>query len=155
MRRADREITDRARLRAVLEDSQVLHIGYRDQAGLAVVPMSFGFEWQGENPVFYVHSALEGRKVSAFEQGCPVALELETGYSLVESRQPCGYSCRFRSVMAAGRVRPAADREEKLRGLQAIMTHYSGRDWTFAPEAVERVKVFVIETDELTGKEHE
>lgn len=154
MRRTDRELTDPQALRQILEDGQVLHVGYQDQEGLAVVPLNYGFVWEGDSPVLYVHSATQGRKVSAFQAGGQVALEIDVDSSLVESQRACGYSSRYRSVMAVGAVRLVEDPEEKLLGLQAIMEHYTKRAWSFPPESVERVKVFAIQVSALTGKQN-
>lgn len=155
MRRADREIKDQQKLKEILKQAQAVRVGYQDSGGMAIVPLNYGFVWEGELPVLYIHSALEGRKVSAFSRGGSVAIELDCGCQVVESGQACGYSCRYRSIMGSGEVRLLEGREEKVRGLNAIMEHYSSRGWEFPPEAVERVAVFAIQVTSLSGKEHD
>ena len=154
MRRADREIKENEKLKEILTQAQVVRVGYQDEQGMAIVPLNYGVVWEGELPVLYIHSAKEGRKVSAFSQGGTVAVEIDCGSQVVEHERPCGYSCRYRSIMGSAQVRRVEEPGEKTLGLNAIMEHYSGRRWDFPPEAVERVAVFALTVTQLSGKEH-
>lgn len=154
MRRADREIKEEQVFREILNQTQVVRVGYQDQQGMAIVPLNFGAVWEGGLPLLYVHSAKEGRKVSAFSKGGTVAIEMDCGHQVMESERACGYSYRYRSLMGTGTIRLVESMEEKVLGLNTIMEHYSGKRWEFPPEAVDRVAVFAIQLTELTGKEH-
>ena len=86
MRRADREVTDRKQLEEILQACHAVHIGAQDGDGMFVVPMNYGFHLEGDRLTLYVHSAQEGRKVSAFRAGCarrtpPAATATPTGAS--------------------------------------------------------------------------
>lgn len=154
MRRADREIKEQEKILEILNDAQVIRVGYQDEQGMAIVPLNYGFVWKGELPVLYIHSAKEGRKVSVFSKGGTVAIEIDCGHQVVESERPCGYSYRYRSIMGSAQVHRVKAPGEKLLGLNTIMEHYSGRRWDFLQEAVERVEVFALTVTQLSGKEH-
>ena len=58
--------------------------------------------------------------------------------------------------MASGRAVRVTEAEEKARGLTAIMAHMApGAPVKFQPEAVERVDVWRVDVDRLTGKRRE
>ena len=65
MRRADKEVKDLEQLEEILRACTAVRIGTRDERGMFIVPMSYGYTLEGEELTLFVHSAPEGRKVSA------------------------------------------------------------------------------------------
>ncbi len=158
MRRANREVTDPADLAGIIGRAHVLHVGFSDAEGLAVVPMNYGFEWaEGRGlPTFWLHSAGEGRKADAWASSPEVALELDVEGGVITGDYSCAYSYAFESVMAWGRIRPVTDAAEKLRGLTQVMAHMApGAPVTFSDEAVARVAVWRIDVERISGKRRE
>ena len=158
MRRANREVTDHADLAGIIGRAHVLHVGFSDAEGLAVVPMNYGFEWaEGRGlPTFWLHSAGEGRKADAWASSPEVALELYVEGGVITGDYSCAYSYAFESVMAWGRIRPVTDAAEKLRGLTQVMAHMApGAPVTFSDEVVARVAVWRIDVERISGKRRE
>ncbi len=158
MRRANREVTDPADLAGIIGRAHVLHVGFSDAEGLAVVPMNYGFEWaEGRGlPTFWLHSAGEGRKADAWASSPEVALELDVEGGVITGDYSCAYSYAYESVMAWGRIRPVTDAAEKLRGLTQVMAHMApGVPVTFSDEAVARVAVWRIDVERISGKRRE
>lgn len=158
MRRANREVTDPADLAGIIGRAHVLHVGFSDAEGLAVVPMNYGFEWaEGRGrPAFWLHSAGEGRKADAWASSPEVALELDVEGGVITGDYSCAYSYAYESVMAWGRIRPVTDAAEKLRGLTQVMAHMApGVPVTFSDEAVARVAVWRIDVERISGKRRE
>lgn len=158
MRRANREVTDPADLAGIIGRAHVLHVGFSDAEGLAVVPMNYGFEWaEGQGlPTFWLHSAGEGRKADAWASSPEVALELYVEGGVITGDYSCAYSYAYESVMAWGRIRPVTDAAEKLRGLTQVMAHMApGAPVTFSDEAVARVAVWRIDVERISGKRRE
>lgn len=162
MRRAKREVTELAELRAIVDAAQVVRVGSHDEEGIFVTPMSFGYEVaggeDGEEPrwTFWLHCAGEGRKVDAWSADPLVALELDVDGGVISGDYSCAYSYAFASIMASGRAVRVVDADEKVRGLSAIMAHMAaGAPVKFAPEAVEAVDVWHVDVDRLTGKRRE
>ena len=145
MRRANREVTDPADLAGIIGRAHVLHVGFSDAEGLAVVPMNYGFEWaEGRGlPTFWLHSAGEGRKADAWASSPEVALELDVEGGVITGDYSCVYSYAYESVMTwGGRIRPVTDATEKLCGLTQVMAHMApGVPVTFSDEPVARVAV--------------
>lgn len=169
MRRANREVCDLEELRGIVERAQVLRVASHDDEGLFIVPLSFGFEVgeggsasagadagtvAGARWTFWLHSASEGRKADAWRADPQVALELDAPRGVIEGDYACAYSLAYQSVMASGRIVEVTDNEQKVRGLTALMDHAApGAPVRFSPAALDRVSVWRIDVDRLTGKQ--
>ena len=152
MRRADKEVKDLEQLEEILRACTAVRIGTRDERGMFIVPMSYGYTLEGEELTLFVHSAPEGRKVSAFRSGGEAAFEMDCGHQLMRAEQACSYSCAYRSIMGSGTIRELTEPQEKYEALNAIMRHMTGRNWEMTEPAVARVSVFAIRAERWTGK---
>ena len=152
MRRADKEVKDLDQLEEILRACTAVRIGVRDERGMFIVPMSYGYALEGEKLTLFVHSAPEGRKVSAFRAGGEAAFEMDCGHQLMTAEQACSYSCAYRSIMGSGTIRELTEPQEKYEALNAIMRHMTGRNWEMPEPAVARVSVFAIRAERWTGK---
>ena len=59
---------------------------------------------------------------------------------------------KYRSVIASGKAVFLEGAEEKTRGLNAIMAQYTGKEYTFPQQALERIVVIRVDLDEVSGK---
>ena len=160
MRRANRQITDPAEVRALIERCHTVRVGAVDEDGVFVVPLNFGYEWVGGRLVLYLHSASEGRKAEAFSRGSRVAIEMDVELGVITGGYACAYSFSYQSIMGSGLISPVANVDEKRRALELIMRHMapdaprnSSGKFSFSDEAVERVAIFRIDVDELAAKQ--
>ena len=63
MRRKDREVKDFEVVKQIIEECDVIRIGLVDDDLYPyIVPMNFGYEFEGEEIHFYLHGAMAGRK---------------------------------------------------------------------------------------------
>lgn len=155
MRRQDREVTDPARIRAVIEACSCCRLGLCDGADCYIVPLSFGYTEEDGRRRFYFHSAAEGRKLDLIARTHRAGFELDCGYRLHESEIACRNSAAFQSVIGTGRVEFVSDREEKRAALGCILRHTTGKaDWTLPEGAEESVCVFRLDVETLCCKEH-
>ena len=158
MRLARREVSDASELRSIVERASVLHVGCTDAEGPFIVPMSFGFEVSEAEGTprwtFWLHSAGEGRKAEAWASAGEVALELDVPAGVVAGGDyACSYTFAYESVMATGQISRVTDTGEKVHGLECLMGHMApGSPVTFSDEAVERVSIWRIDVEHLTGK---
>ena len=152
MRRADKEVKDLEQLEEILRACTAVRIGTRDERGMFIVPMSYGYTLEGEELTLFVHSAPEGRKVSAFRSGGEAAFEMDCGHALRPAATACGHSFTYRSIMGSGTIRELTEPQEKYEALNAIMRHMTGRNWEMTEPAVARVSVFAIWAERWTGK---
>ena len=157
MRRKDREITDPARIEAIIADCDCCRLGLCDGEVPYIVPLNFGYERRPDGGyTFYFHGAREGRKLDLIRQRGRASFEMDTGYELIDGGAAANnYSARFQCVMGTGAVSIVEDPAEKRAALAALMNHAVGqRTWTFEDARVEGVCVFRLDTDTLTCKEH-
>lgn len=140
---------DRTEIDAIVRSCQVCRVGLADGAEPYIVPMSFGYD--GE--CFYFHCAQAGRKLDILRRNSRVCVELDEVVRMVEAENACGWSMRYRSVMGAGVAEVIEEAEAKRAGLAVIMAQYSDQVPSFTDAAVERVCVFRVRPDWLTGKQ--
>lgn len=157
MRRIKRQVSDPGELKAIIGRASVLRIGYSDAEGMAIVPVSFGFEWDtsaaGTLPTFWLHCAGEGRKSDAWAKNPQVALELDADLGVITGDYACAYSLAFESIMANGRMTQVESNKDKAHGLARIMEHMApGAPVQFSDEALERVAIWRVDVTSLSGK---
>jgi nitroimidazol reductase NimA-like FMN-containing flavoprotein (pyridoxamine 5'-phosphate oxidase superfamily) len=179
MRKANREITNRSELAAVLEKCDVCRLGLLPTGVLYpyIVPMNFGYEFctgsdagdggrgtagdgggggcaNGDGGLtLYFHCAREGRKLDIMAQNPNVCFEMDCAHELRRGDAPCDYSMNFESIIGSGRISVCTEREERLHGLTQIMRKYSPeKEFHFSEKALERTVVLKLSVSEFTGK---
>ena len=131
MRRTDREITDAEKITQIIQTCHCCRLGFCDNGAVYIVPLNFGYAEENGKRVFYFHSAKSGRKLDLIAGTPSVGFELDVNYALVEASQ-------------------------KEAALQALMLHNTGKDgWTFSGAMLDSVRVFKLEVETLSCKEHE
>jgi nitroimidazol reductase NimA-like FMN-containing flavoprotein (pyridoxamine 5'-phosphate oxidase superfamily) len=122
------------------------------EAGPYIVPMNFGYSFDGQRFTFCMHSAKAGKKLDLLRENPSVAFELMIDGGLEEGKSPCNYGYLYECVMGRGKVRFADDPREKIELLNRIMLQHTGRCFEFTELHASAVEVFVIEAEELTAK---
>lgn len=148
MRRSERAITDSAELESILREAVVCRVGLCDGEVPYVVPMNYGYR---DGRVF-LHSATEGRKIEILRKNPNVCLEFEKDVELIPAEAACSFSMKYRSVIASGKAVFLEDAKEKAQGLNVIMAQYTGKEFDFPPQALERIVVIRIDLGECSGK---
>lgn len=155
MRRKDREVTDRQKIREIIAACHCCRLGFCDEGKAYIVPLNFGYEEKDGGYVFYFHSAKEGRKIDLIEKTHYAAFEMDANMEVYGKDTACSWAARFQSVMGGGKVSFVEVEEEKLFALRAIMHHNTGKeDWQFEENMLRAVCVFKLEVEELSCKEH-
>ena len=149
MRRRDKEITSRREIDAIIRSALVCRIALADGTEPYVVPVSFGYDGEA----IFIHTAKSGRKIEFFEANSRVCFEFEDNVSLqTDDRDACKWSFEFESVIGYGTITELETAEDKSRGLNEIMLHYSGREWDIDEQATATTRVWRIEIESVTGK---
>ena len=153
MRRNDREIKDKALIEQFIAKEQIIRIAFYDNGDLYIVPLNYGFIYENDKYVFYFHGAKAGRKFELSKSSPMVGFEIDGEYELLQADVACDYSAKFQSVIGTGRLSIIEDYEEKIKGLNALMNHISGRsEWDYTKDMVDAVAVFRLEVDKLSCK---
>ena len=149
MRRRDREIGSREEIDEIIRSAEVCRLAFAADDEPYLIPVSFGYD----GDALYIHTAKTGRKIDFIERNDRVCFELERQVVLhKDDRDACRWSFSFESVVGYGQITELSSIEEKTHGLNQIMRHYSGRDWTIEGSQVETVRVWRIVIDSVTGK---
>ena len=150
MRRKDREVTDKTKIRTIIDHCHCCRLGFNDDGEVYIVPMNFGYTYERDKYILYFHGAQVGRKVELMEKSPYVGFEMDTNYQLTE-----GDSARFQSIIGNGNISIVTDVEEKRYGLQIVMEHNAGKgDWEFPENMLKAVGVFKLEVTGMACKEH-
>lgn len=155
MRRKDREVTKTEIINDIIKECDCCRLGFSDNGSVYIVPLSFGCEFDGEKRTFYFHGAAEGRKIELIKRGGKVGFEMDARHSINTADNACGHSAGFVSVIGEGDVSFINDEPEKIRALNIIMSHYTGKDeWEYNPAMLKSVCIFKLEVSALSCKEH-
>jgi nitroimidazol reductase NimA-like FMN-containing flavoprotein (pyridoxamine 5'-phosphate oxidase superfamily) len=150
MRRKDKEIQSRDRIEQVIAKAQVCRLGLCKDNMPYIVPVSFGYD--GE--YIYFHTAAEGMKLDYIGAQNRVCFELEHDVRVTpDENDPCKWSFSFYSVIGFGTVEEIVALQRKLYALNLIMKHYSDREWNFNDNLVEKVRLWRISIEQITGKQ--
>ncbi len=152
MRRRDREITDKSRMADILMRAQAMSLAFAGEP--YVIPMNYGFAFDGERFTLYIHGAKEGQKVDRMLADPRVAFTVFTD-NRVYRMESDEYTSSFDSVCGEGVVK-LLEGEEKVRALSAIMAHYApGREFTFDARTLSNTMAAEIAVERITGKHHD
>jgi nitroimidazol reductase NimA-like FMN-containing flavoprotein (pyridoxamine 5'-phosphate oxidase superfamily) len=152
MRRKDREVRDPDVIRHILRQAKILHLGLNDSPFPYVVPMHYGYEFDGDVINIYLHCAREGKKLDLIRQDPSVCVTIETDVQLIESGQACNYGSAYASLMIFGTAQITEDIEEKKKGLALLMENQTGKAFTFDDRSASSVTVIRITSKSFTAK---
>ena len=151
----EREVTDYNKMIEILKSCDCCRIGLVDDKGAYIVPMNFGYEDNNGKLTLYFHGATEGKKIDLINNQPEISFETDTKHELVTSDTACGHSYLYQSIMGRGQVKIVADRDTKIKGLNQIMHHYTGKsDYEFNENVLERTAVIKLAVTEWSCKEH-
>ena len=148
MRRNDREIVDLALIEDIIRNSLVCRLGMSRNDQPYVVPLCFAYR----DNTLYFHSAREGLKLEILQQNSKVCVEFDIDQEVIQGDKPCKWSMQYRSVIGFGRASLVEDSEEKKKGLDAIMNHYSNKLFAYVDSAIESICIIKVEIESMTGK---
>lgn len=145
-------IDELERLERLIKECPLCHVGMTRQDGTAyVLPMNFGYE----AGVIYLHSGHEGELVDILNRDPRVCITFCTPPSLLWQNEDvaCSYGMRADSAICRGKVQFEEDIEEKVRGMNVIMRHYTERDFNYSTPAINGVKIWKIPLEEVSIRE--
>lgn len=144
-------IKETAEVEEIIKSCRVCYVGMIDTDGSPyVVPMNFAYN----DNTFYLHSGIEGKKMTLLTLDNRVCLSLHSGESLIHQHPDvaCSYSMVSKSIVCKGQVAFVEDLAEKTTAMDLIMSHYSKRTFTYSPAAIANVRIWKIVADEISCK---
>lgn len=149
MRRKEKEITNKGDIEKILRKTRVCRLAMVDGNIPYIVPMNFGYK----DGCLFVHSALEGKKIDLIKKNSNVCFEVDELIKFKKEKQACDWGAEYKSVIGFGRAVLLKTREEKIEGLNVIMSQYSGRPFTYPDGMLEKTMVIKIKINQMTGKQ--
>lgn len=156
MRRSDREVTEIEEIIGIVEKCDVCRVAMSDDGKPYIVPMNFGYDYVGGRLTLYFHCAKTGKKLDIIKENPYVCFEMDCSHSLIDGGDTaCKYGMAFESVIGTGNIYMCAGREEKRKGLAALMGKYTpGKRFAFTDEDIESVAVLKLVAGDFTAKRH-
>ncbi len=151
MRRAERELKNRADVLQIFAEAQFGHLALVDGNLPYCVPLNFALEEVGDELRIYFHCAPEGRKLDCLRRN-------PRGYFCVEldcrfSENAHAQTMHYRSAAAEGSLAEVVDPAEKARILALLMYRYTKTPPPPAGSAVfERMAILILCVESLSGK---
>ena len=152
MTKRERQVTDEKQIREILDKGKVLHLGLAVDNEPYVVPMNYGYAYEGEKLVIYLHSAVRGKKLDMIRENPKVFIELDCDREPFEGELPCQYGMSYSSLMGRGKARIIEDVTEKMQAMTALMKTQTQKDFAFNEKLVSIVTVVRIDVEEYTAK---
>lgn len=159
MRRTDREVKETDSMFDIVDRCNTVHLGMVEDGKPYVVALNFGYDREGDDLILYLHSALEGRKISILRKNPEVFFQMDCVNEFIKgsAERPCSYCWRYDSVTGSGRVEFVEDEQEKSRALNRLIQHVGKTDevFSFPPSSFVRTCVMRIRSSNFSGKHHE
>ena len=154
MRRKDREVTDIEKLLEIVEECEVVRLGFSDEEGPYIVPLNYGYEYKEGKLSLYIHGAQEGRKAAPLRSGQKIAIEMDTDHAPMEMVEGKVYSYAYKCIIGTGTPVELLTSEDKRHGLNVLMKHVFKKEIALPEPMLKAVAVFRIDVDKFTGKMH-
>ena len=153
MRRRDREIVNIDDILSIVEKAKILHLGLFDDGYPYVVPLHYGYEYENDNLIFFLHCALEGHKLDLIKSNPNVCVELECDVELISGGDiPCKYGSAYASVIGFGHAEIINDEKDKIKGLILLMKNQTGKSFEINEKMVSAVSVIKVVVSAFTAK---
>ncbi len=156
MRRHDREVTDKALIESVLNECEVIRLGFADGGEPYVVPVNFGWEEVDGTVVFYCHGAGEGKKIDLIKKLGKVWFEMDTDHLRYGNEgDACSYAYRYKCVMGMARAEIMSSEADKIHGLDVLMEKFTpGKKYEYGPRMLKAASVIKLTVEEMSCKFH-
>lgn len=152
MTRREFQITEEDKIRGILDEARVLHLGLCVDNEPYVVPMNYGYILDAGRLTLYLHSAVRGKKLDMIRANPKVFFAIDCDRVPFKGEKPCQYGLAYASVMGRGTACIVDDVEEKKQAMSCLMKTQTGKDFSFEDRLVSIVSVIRIDVSEYTAK---
>lgn len=149
MRKKEREITHLTEIEDIITKSDVCRLAFAKENIPYIVPVSFGYD--GKH--LFIHTATEGKKIEFIKANNNVCFEFDIDVkTITHDTIGCKWSTSYKSVIGTGKIYEITNEKEMIDGLNHIMKHYSGKEWKFTSKMLQKVRIWKIQIETITGK---
>lgn len=152
MKKAEREVKELSGILDIVDNCKVCHIAMMDGEWPYLLGMNFGYVYENDKLVIYLHTAKEGKKLDLLRKNDKVGFEMDCEHEVIPAKYACAYNFRYASVMGYGHCEFVTDVNEKVRALELLMKQQTGEDFAMEPKHTMAVEILKITAIEFTGK---
>ena len=140
-------------LEDIIKRCHICHVGMVDFDRPYVLAFNFGYEDQ----TIWLHCAHEGKKLDILKRNPNVCVEFDTDHKMFARNEEvaCSWRQAYRSVIVEGQAVFVNDYEEKIKGLNILMKHYSDKDFQYSKPAVDNIQIIKIPVASISGRSFE
>ena len=148
----EKEITDPSRIQSILDTAKILHLAMVDGDEPYVLPMNYGYTLEDGQLTFYLHAAVEGKKLEILRKNPKVYFSLECDIVPFEGERPCQYGVTYAAVAGKGIAEIVEDPGEKIHAMTVLMRTQTGKEFSFTEKLVSIVSVIRIRVSHYSAK---
>ena len=152
MTRRERQVTDEAKIRHILDTAKVLRLGLAVNNEPYVVPMNYGYVMENGTLTLYLHSSLRGKKLDMIRANPNVFVEMDCDHVPFEGDVACKYGLSYSSIMGRGKAYILEDVAEKQKALSLLMKTQTDLNFSFSEKMASVVAIIRIDVQEFTAK---
>ncbi len=150
MRRLDRKTEDYA---GILERCKIVRLGLCDGGMPYIVPMNYGYDFDGTQLTLYLHSAHNGKKLDILRENPNACFEMDGAFELIYNAQEDSYTSYYECLMGSGQVEIVEAFDEKLSSLIKLMQHQCGEGtYEFNEKTVNAVTILKMKCVDFSAK---
>ena len=135
-------------VRQLLENAMIIRIAIPDNPYPYLVPICFVY-W---NDAIYFHSANSGKKIELLRENNHVTFELDENMGIVENKNICKWSIKYRSIVGHGLVFSIESESEKYNALKELSKKYGAQARDFSFKIDKGLEILKIIIEKLTLK---
>lgn len=148
----ERMVTDKEKIKEILDRSKVVHLGMVDGDEPYIVPMNYGYTLEDDKLTLWLHCAKRGRKLDIIRANPKVFIEMECDLKPFDGDIACRYGISYSSVMGRGMAEIVEDVEVKKAALTYLMKTQTGKDFEFEDKMAAIVSIIKVDVSEYTAK---
>lgn len=144
-------ITDKEEIDQIIQACDVCFVGIIEEDGSPhVFPMNFA--WHEDNVI--LHSGPHGKHLNLIAKDNRACITFCSDRKLMYQHPDvaCSYSMDSKSVLCKGRIEFVEEFEEKEKLVKIFMKHYTPREFKISVPAINNVKVWLLQVEEITAK---
>ena len=150
-----REIIDKNEIRKFLESNYVIRLAFHTDTAPYIVPMNYGFEYDGIKLTFYLHSGMHGRTFELAKEKPYIGFEIDFVYEVRTKEHACEFSISYESIIGTGHLYLIEDLDEKIHCLNRLMHQFTEAElWEYPENMLQKTAAFKLIVDNFTMKKN-
>lgn len=150
MRRLDRKTEDYA---GILKRCKIVRLGLCGGGMPYIVPMNYGYDFDGSEITLYLHSARQGKKLDLLRENSNACFEMDGAFELKYNAEEDSYTSYYECLMGFGQAEIVEAFDEKRSSLIKIMEHQCGEGaYDFDEKTVNAVTIMKMKCTDFSAK---